>query len=146
MNEAKDDLPDRWIESHRTIDARCWVPPKVSPPLHCDALPMFGEFPRNLSSGCCLKLTLLLDTLVMSEQVEKEDAFSQILEGWISTSDAYSFFWYKFTESEPELAFGTRSALDCWSCLVLRNRPPDPLTLFKAWRCRDSWRYGCDHF
>lgn len=30
----------------------------------------------------------------------------------------------------------------CWSCFVLRNRPPDPLALFIAWRWRDSWRYG----
>lgn len=28
-------------------------------------------------------------------------------------------------------------------CCLLRNRPPVPLTLFTACRCRDSWRYGC---
>ena len=31
-----------------------------------------------------------------------------------------------------------------WSCFVLRNRPPDPRARFMAWRCRDSWRYGCE--
>lgn len=32
-----------------------------------------------------------------------------------------------------------------WSCcFVLRNRPPEPRVRFMAWRCRDSWRYGCE--
>ena len=38
-------------------------------------------------------------------------------------------------------------AAACWdswrSFLVLRNLPPDPLGLLRAWTCRDSWRYGC---
>lgn len=34
---------------------------------------------------------------------------------------------------------------DSWSFFVLRKRPPEPRALFKAWRWRDSWRYGCTH-
>ena len=47
-----------------------------------------------------------------------------------------------FEELEPPDAWCCW--LCSWSCFVLRNRPPDPRARFMAWRCRDSWRYGCE--
>lgn len=114
--------------SYRTTDAQC-----ISLPLFC----MWTEMPEIPVSGCW-KATSWLEMLVRSEQVAVEATYSTVPD-WLSNSDML-FLWCKGVELEVLLGSG------CWSFFVLRKRPPDPLILFNAWICRDSWRYGCIYF
>lgn len=134
---------------HRTTEAQCWVPPCNSIPLHCMAPPMWGAVPGK-------RRLLLSGMVVVSERVGTVVTYPVKLERWLSCPNASFLTWCIFAESGVQnglgvgvnvvaaaAAVGLGSGCWFWSCFLLRKRPPDPLTLFKAWRCRDSWRYGC---
>jgi len=138
---------DRWHgllipHFHRTTEAWCWFPLLISPPLICTPPTRWAAIPENPRSGC-LKLKSLLETLVVSERVVFEALDWPVLDWKLSSSDA-SFFGCKWMVSRTLHWPWEEVGSDRWSFFVLRKRPPDPRTLFKAWMCRDSWRYGCN--
>lgn len=140
--------PVRWSQfvhtSHRTTEAQCWFPPPISLPLNCMAPLMWEDMPpENLRSGC-RNIALVPETLVMPEWLATEVTRSLLPEWWFSLCGVS--FWWKSIEPETwslELLLWFWSY--CWSSFLLRKRPPEPLTLFSACWCRDSWRYGCIH-
>lgn len=130
------------LAPHRTTEAQCWVPARISPPRNCMAPPMWEGMPENLRS-CCRKMSLVWETLAMSEWVATAVTNSLLPKWWLSVSCVS--FWCKLMESGTSWVLLEGFWSDCWSLFVLRKRPPEPLTLFRAWRWRDSWRYGCIH-
>ena len=139
--------PVKWSlsipNSHRTTEAQVCVPPDIRPPLHCMAPPMWGEMPENLRSDCWnILLPLLLETLVMSEHVVME-AICWPVPYWSLSNSDILFLRCKSRVSETQWVLLVAVGSGFCTFFVLRKRPPVPLVLFNAWRCRDSWRYGC---
>lgn len=129
--------------SHRTTEAGCRAPPDTRHPLHCMAPPMWGAMHENLRPGCWKILSPLpSETRVVSEQAVREATCWAVPNWCLSHSDILLLGWKTF-ESETQWVLLVLDRSEFFSFLVLTKRPPDPLTLFTAWRCRDSCRYGC---
>lgn len=115
-------------------DALFYAPPCTKPPLYCPILPPELEETVENRLSDCPNITDPPEMLVISEQVAVMVPRSPVSELQVLKSGV-SFCWHKVV------------GVVQWGgsfFFALRKRPPDPLTLFSAWRCRDSWRYGCN--
>lgn len=99
---------------------------------------MWKGKPETLNSGCW-NMSSPLKMLVTSEPDWVEVPQLPLTECW--TMDLV-----KLPPAVPLkilLSCVGDEGLDCCIFFVFKKRPPVPLALFIAWRCRDSWRYGC---
>lgn len=90
---------------------------------------------RKPTAGKQVRSWLALEALAVLEEAGVEGVGMGSL--WELTPSPMTF-----EQLEPSDAWCCWFCSWSWSCLVLRNRPPDPRARFMAWRCRDSWRYG----
>jgi hypothetical protein len=131
--------------SHRTTEAGWRAPPDTRHPLHCMAPPMCGAMHENLRPGCWKMVPPLPSetrvVVVVSEQVVREATCWPVSNSWLSHSDILLLGW-KALDSATQWVLLVLDRSGFLSFPVLTKRPPDPLTLFIAWRCRDSCRYG----
>lgn len=146
---------DAWITSygsqtgHLITGTLCWLP--LWTPACALACP---KWPEKLKRwlGCCKKPSSLRSIGVAVKARAEETAFlllsceAIVLGASTDRSPAAaapppSRRWVEPEELVPLVVVDlVRAVWDCWSCLVLRNRPPEPRALFIAWRCLDSWR------
>lgn len=122
--------------SYRRAEIWWWFPP----PCKSTKWACMGK-PENLNS-CCWKMSLLLEPLVTSEQEVVEEP-SLWFSCWWALDSILSPVGWSWAEPETCSSLPVELLCDTGTSFALRNRPPDPLARFNAWRCLDSWRYGC---
>lgn len=113
---------------------KLWTTPPIMVCPPCVPTPTFEWKSGNgkLKWSCCVNMLPFVEAVLMLELIEGAD---EPIEPLPEQSFEPEWSW------QPDIA-EVWVCFCCWSCFVLRNRPPDPLALFIAWRWRDSWRYG----
>lgn len=99
---------------------------------------MWKGKPETLNSGCWNMLSPL-KILVTSEPDWVEVPQLPLSECWTMELDKLP----PACRLKIFLSCIGDEGLDSCIFFVFKKRPPEPLALFIAWRCRDSWRYGC---